>query len=251
MECRLYGELTKPAVMLVGTWDPLIPNYFSLIEKANEYCEASGYELLLIMLDPMPADFLNNKQSPIYDCTSARVKLLNQQFTGAVCTVAMGPEDTAAGVHGFLPKISSQFGLAELWLRRGQTLGSGPQNSVRDINDLCRDLNIVFKILDTDATLAGTANIVRFNLQNGHVSLASELVGHSPLWERQLQANIPIGWKAGYYQYFPARYSAGNDVEVGKAGGVLEVFHNEDGHAVFNWPDNNIELITISEIISG
>ncbi len=247
MECTVYGVISKPVVVLVGGWDPLIPDYHSLIKTANKYCASANYDLLLVMLDPLPSNFLFNRVSPIYDCVNIRIKLMQHICSGAVCKVTMNKTITDAGVQYFLPTLHKKFNIAELWLKARQTLGSGPENSIRDIQRLCQKLSIKFKTMPFDNLLYTKAETVVSHLRNGQIVQASTLVKRMPLWERNGNEQIAVGWQTGRYEYCAVNLSRECEVLFENKYGALDIFHNIHGHAVFKWPDNNIDLIAISE----
>jgi hypothetical protein len=89
---------------------------------------------------------------------------------------------------------------------------------------------------------------VKACLADGMIAEASALVGHLPLWERSGGSEIATGWKTGKYEYCAATLTPECRIEFRDRHGSLEVYHNSEGHAVFSWPDEEADLIAISEI---
>jgi FAD synthase len=248
MECTVYGKVEKPVVVLVGSWDPLLDEHFKLIDIANKHAIDSGYELLIVLIDPVPSNLLLNRVLPVFDCPTVRINFMLRKITGAVCMISMKRADVDFGVQEFFSELQSlNFEVAELWLHPGQSLGRCTEGSRTKIEQVCHDHNVRITDIQPNNALRELTGDVRNYLQNGSVEKAIKLMQHPPLWQKPQDKNyIAIGWQPGRYEFCSAAILPDSSIQLDGERSTLEFFLNEHEHTIFEWPRTDYELIAIT-----
>jgi len=251
MKAEIFGTLTRPAVMIVGTWDALVPGYYELIGYINNYCSEAGYDPLLVLLEPSPVHLLHGKTLPIYDCWETRLRQLQAVCPGAVAVFSMAESELADGVEDFLKVFFDQnVKVAELWLYDGQTMGRGGKSNHQSILKSCKEVNVEVKIIPEHLDSKTLSHKTRAMLAEGFVSEAAEIVRHMPTWQKRAEGEpIPIGWKAGNYKYYPARLIVGPTAYLIDEPATLSIYATEKGDTVFDWPNPSFEFIVFSKMV--
>lgn len=245
MEAKIYGSLTRPALIIIGTWDPFLSDFFTLLDQVNEYCKSNNLETLLVLLEPDPAHLIHNKVLPIYDCWETRIRFLRAKCIGAVCKFSIKELELRDGVEEIMATFfKQQIKVAELWLYEGQALGRGGKSTGPALTKSCTALGIAVKIMSRE--LKVIANNAKMLLAESCIEEASSIVGHPPLWQTDntTKIHIPIGWQTGLYEYRPATLSECLEVQFCGSANSLEVYPKIN-KSVFNWPDAQNKMIAI------
>jgi FAD synthase len=74
MKCYVHGSIDKPAVAVIGVWDPLLPAHKRLFEDIRARARAQSLTALVIAIDPDPVRFLWGASSrPVYNDVHTRI----------------------------------------------------------------------------------------------------------------------------------------------------------------------------------
>ncbi len=252
MEAKIYGSLTRPAVLIVGTWDPFVENYFLLLEHLNQYCQSAGFDALPILLEPSPQHLLHNAVLPIYDSPAMRLAQLRSKVKGAVGVFSMAESELGDGVEDFMEVFfKQQVKIAELWLYEGQTMGRGGKSNIAILTETCAEIGIKVKTIPGVLNFKGVAPEAKPLLGSGRVEEATKMVGHVPLWQKGDDANenMPIGWKSGLYEYCPVKMLPDMGVELTGQPGKLTIYLNNNGATAFDWPCQGQDVIAITKML--
>ncbi len=251
MKAYIYGTITKPVVMVVGTWDPLVSDYNILIDHMNNYCQNKNLELLIVTLDPSPHNLLRRTVFPTYGSSDIRIKLLKRKSCGGVAKFSMEENELGDGVEDFMNVFLKQnIQVAELWLYHGQTMGRGGKSNITAVRRSCMKMGIEVNKIPEELNFKDLASNAKKYLTEGDVHEAAKIVGDWPLWKRQENSAVPIGWKSGVYEYYSATLSADHKVHLQTQRGTLGVYTNDKGINVFDWPDKTLEGISITNYIA-
>lgn len=251
MKAEIFGTLTRPAAIITGTWDALIPGYYELIDYLNKYCQEAGYDALLVVLDPSPQHLLHGKTLPVYDCWETRVRQLQAVCQGAVARFSMTEDELGDGVEDFLNVFFEQdVKIAELWLYEGQTMGRGTKSNLKTLANSCASAGVTVKNIPEELNVKQQSHKARELLAEGMVQEAAEIVRHMPTWQkREAGEPIAIGWKEGTYKYYPARLIIGPTAYLINEPATLKIYANEKGNTVFDWPDPAMKYLVFSKIV--
>lgn len=240
----IYGEINKKVVVLVGNWEPLLPTYYSIVQEANIYCIDNNLELLLVIVAPHSSVVGNGKFVPRFHCTEASIHLLNRKFCGAVCKLLIDEGDSDLSVIETLFVTGHLFDIVELWIIDEPILNNEVNDSFSIISQACDEENIRLNILSVSEDANKLTSLVRKHLSEGNIQMAAEIMGQAPIWTKQTDTLIPVGWKPGNYKYYPLLLVADKFTLNGRYG-ELKIFLDPEGRSVFKWPDDNRELIAI------
>src|SRR5262245_28353064 len=104
---RIFGELPKIGSVIVGAWDPLLPEVESRIRVLARKCQREGHARLVpVLLDPSPASLLNPNWHPRFECVEIRVaKMLEAGVTGVI-RLSLSKHDLEQGIGFFLDAVT-------------------------------------------------------------------------------------------------------------------------------------------------
>jgi FAD synthase len=203
MKMTLQGHLAKPAITVVGEWDPFLLSHRALLASLCERAAQRACSSLGIVIDPSPGTvspfrFRYGRYGwPVYDSVSARIGFMRACGLDAVLCVRFRQQDFAAGAAEFLDAVRAQVTLDELWLGALQQLGSGPSGSPAAIAAYATEHAIRLTMLPLPPL--GTYDTRSF-LATGRLVEAIDVVGRPPIWERPRSGTLRLAWRPGRYR---------------------------------------------------
>ena len=199
MRVRLIGRLNRPAVAVVGSWDPLLPAHLSLFRRLERYATRRSRSSLVIHLEPSPARHLNGAlQWPTYDDIWTRVAIVAKCGVSASLVVRFRKRDLTAGAAEFMECVTEHATIRELWLGAYQTLGSCKAGSDAMIRKVARTRQIRITRLPHSPP-DRKARLVRHCLEHGELEQATRIVGRSPVWSQPRSGSLQLPWRQGSY----------------------------------------------------
>ena len=242
MNVTLLGGLpSKPAVAVLGTWDPVLKQHEALIEELAAVAKARDLTASVIMLDPPPGVFTKGAAAwPIYDEFATRVARLLTAGIETVIHVDFSEQDLGDSADGFFAAVCGRVTLAEFWLKPNQSIGTGPKGSGLAVLAACRRRGIRLRRVGTEDGRPLSA-IAREHLRAGALRKAAAIVGHPPTMRRPASGKIRVAWHAGRYEAIVAdvsdgRWATRRPIEIA-------LVPEADGMAELTWPSTTIETL--------
>jgi FAD synthase len=250
MKAKLYGNIDKPVVAVIGSWDPLLTPHQQLFDQLSRYASTALNQSLVILIDPPPALFLNDSSNwQIYDDVKTRIAL--QGFYGVNGTLLINFErdDIDKSAATFLGYVQEYVQLSELWIGARQSLGPGPEGAFQAIERWTQNQGISMKLLTkvsfANSSLAGLCREVRQLLKIGRLAEAAKIVGRPPIWIRPESGKVTLSWHSGDYIAMPidelGRLSYGSPI-------CINLVAEDRGCSSFEWPDFKVKCLAF---ISG
>jgi FAD synthase len=203
MRAVLHGEVRRPAAIVVGTWDPLLPDHLELFAQLSRAAHRRSLDFVAVMLDPAPPLLRWGATSwAVYDGPSTRQHLIRQSGSDAVVRIRFAKRDLDATTAQFLALVGSQLEFTELYLGAGQVLGNGPDGTEGAIACYLAKRGMLLRRLPPTG-LTPTISQVRALLAVGRVRSASALVGRPPTWARPPAGVLRLAWRPGTYRAVP------------------------------------------------
>jgi FAD synthase len=198
MRAELIGRVNGPSVVVVGSWDPFVPEHQELIEQLASDAREKGLASVVVLLDPNPPVFVWGRHDwPVYDELQTRIQLVFGCGVDGLLLVHMMKADTDAGAEEFLAILHSHLTLAELRLGIYQTLGIGPRGATAAINELAEQQHL--RIIRMLPRRLPTED-VRKLLAVGLLKDAIRIVGRPPVRRRPNSRLLRLAWAPGVYR---------------------------------------------------
>jgi FAD synthase len=199
----LHGEIRRSAAIVVGTWDPLLPDHLELFAQLSHAAHRQSLDFVVIMLDPAPPLLRWGFASwAVYDGAITRHHLIRQAGSDAVLRIRFAKRDLDATAAQFLTFVGSHLTFTELYLGDGQVLGNGSAGMEDAIARYVGEHGMCLRRLPP-TSLAPTISQVRALLAVGRVKRALELVGRPPTWARPPAGVLRLAWHPGTYRAVP------------------------------------------------
>jgi hypothetical protein len=203
VRAMLYGEVRRPAAIVVGTWDPLLPDHLELFARLSHAAHRESLDFVAVMLDPAPPLLRWGAASwAVYDGASTRQHLIRESGSNAVLRIRFSKRDLDATAAQFLTFVGSQLKFTELYLGDGQILGNGSDGTESAIAHYVAEHGLRLRRL-LPAGLTPTIGRVRAFLALGRLRSASALVGRPPTWARPPAGVLRLAWRPGTYRAVP------------------------------------------------
>ncbi|MGH2589057.1 MAG: hypothetical protein ACRDJE_29385 [Dehalococcoidia bacterium] len=241
MHPTLYGRLNAPAVTIVGTWDPFLPNHQELCEALVRDAHARGLAAAAILLHPSPKRFLfGAEHAPVYDDIHARIWRMHQCGIDAVLKLRMFNRDIDLGAVEFFDVVTRALEVDELWLGARQSLGRWTAGSQLTITEQAQRHAIRLRILpDPPKDPRPPRRSVERLLASGQIAEAIDEVGHPPIWRRPRSGRLHLAWQPGVYETAPL-----SDLGAPLSGARLRVTLAADKTVpVLDWPDADARFL--------
>ena len=230
----------RPALALIGTWDPLTEAHRELFRQIVTRGSETGLLPVVIILFPSPVRLLNKTPDVCveYMDLKARIALIRQCADVAVLVVRFTASDLDDSCRSFFQLVASQIRIRELWLGASQSLGRGRQGSHDAIAALARQRKIDLRRLErNDGARLGSATL-RF-LSQGRIREAVRYVGTPPIWSRPRCGLLHLKWPLGPYTAValsrPTLECADDQETL-----AVSVYANERGRRLLAWPRRDI-----------
>jgi hypothetical protein len=239
MKATLFGHLDRPAVAVVGVWDPLLPGHRDLFRSISAYTREANLAPLVIVLDPDPARFVwGVAELPIYNDVRWRIAEIRRCGMNGVLLVRFRKADLLASAEQWLELVATRVPLAELWLGARQTLGRGSGGTFEAVAALGQQNGICVKRL---SFVPLRTYDVREHLAAGRIQMAEDLVGTPPIWGRPRSGFLRLAWCPGRYRAV-ALTSAVQEEPTAPEFEVCGV-PESNGLARFEWPNPRIRYL--------
>jgi FAD synthase len=200
-DMEIHGTLCRPAILMVGTWDPFLPYHEALLHHMSDHARTNGYDAAVVMLDPPPAKFLPGKWCwPYFDDVAVRVARL-QGCGVSVIHAQFEREHLLLGAAEIFDALLTVTAIAEVWIGARQSLGRGHSGDYQKIESLGNQYGFKVTRLPALDTTHDQCFQARTFLLEGKVESARAIVGHAPTFARPVRAEpITLAWPAGAYQ---------------------------------------------------
>lgn len=231
----LYGKVDRPAVIMVGVWDPLAAEHQELLSELATYAHARDLSAVTIVLDPAPPQFLLNDPWPVFEPPLVRIERMQRLGIDGTVVVSFTPYHLATSAAIFLENVSRHITIAELWLGARQIFGKREPGSLEAILEAGRTSGFAVRQLDRETDLRRKGLQVRLRLASGCVAAAREIVGHTPIHSRLDEDAHRLAWAPGVYQV--QLLDSLQAEPYSKSVIPLLLIDDTNGYSRFAWPD--------------
>jgi FAD synthetase len=239
VHCELVGDARRPAVVAVGTWDPLSRSRRALLQTMASHAAERDMAPVVVVLDPPPPVLANGPhEHPDYSDVGARIAAI-RALGLSVVRLTMTPADLDEGAQELLEALATVIAVRELWLGRRQSFGRGVRGAQDTLRALARDRGIHVHTLTDPAAIHGN---VQELLSEGRIAEAAHIVGTAPVRSVPASRRLVTHWRAGAYRARPTR-SPGAAPEA--AGVKLDFYPQEDGSVAAEWSGPATPFVTV------
>jgi hypothetical protein len=240
MFLTLHGTVTRPAVTTAVTWDPFTPYVANFARLLAARARTGGWSAVPMLLDPAPPALRNGEpQWPFLHDVPTRVQLLLDCGAEAVAVVGFRHDDLTKGAGDLFDVVGTGVRIAEFWLRRGQSLGSGPEGSPEGVLEAAARRGFPCRFVRQLNQQAAVA--VRDALLAGGVARAARYVGTYPTLRQPRSGAVRLAWQAGTYRAIPADSPSAS---VDSAPPIdVALVPSPRGMALLDWPDRAVEYL--------
>ena len=235
MRAVLHGVVDRPAVAVVGVWDPVVIGHRELFGRLVAHARTHDLASLVIVLDPSPPAMLHGlDRFPTYDDVASRIRSIRGHGLDGVLLVRFARRDLDGGAADLLDVVQPHARLRELWLGANQSLGRREAGSGTTIERLGAERG--FRLTRLPPARLRTASINEL-LANGRVAEAGRAVGRPPVRSRPRTDRLRLPWRPGRYEVAPLGHPDGPllgapfAVSLEPAAGAMPVLE---------WPDRRI-----------
>ena len=181
MKLRCFGASDKPALTIVGTWDPFMPYHGDLIRRLAGYSKQVGLSLAPTILIPTSGGAIGDSIS--YHDVEARIAFHSNCGADRVLLVEFTQDDLNKSAYEFVAVLTQEVNLSELWLGVNQTLGPSAKGTIDVIRECGNKYRFLVKTLPE---VANRLNRLLFQgaMLGGNIQRARELVGSFPILHR-------------------------------------------------------------------
>jgi hypothetical protein len=235
MRTSLHGAVERPAVAVVGVWDPMVAAHRDLFGRLVEHARSHDLAALAIVLDPSPPAMLNGlDRFPTYDDVPSRIRTIRGCGVEGVLVVRFARRDLDGGAAELLDAVGRHARLRELWLGANQSLGRREAGSATTIERLGAERG--FDVTRLPPVRLRTAPINDL-LAAGKLAEARCAVGRPPVRSRPRSGSMRVPWPPGRYEVVPVGHPDGPPLAAPFA------VHLEPAAGAFpalTWPDRRI-----------
>ena len=243
MKAILHGAVERPAVAVVGVWDPFVASHRELMCALCDHARACQCAAVAVLIDPPPGTVSHVRFRygtagwPVYDSVMARVHRIRECGVDAVLRISFAPRDYTGSAARFLDLVGAQVSLAEIWLGALQHLGPGENGSGAAVARYAAAHGLTLTMLPLPPV---GGYDVRALLASGRLHDAAAIVGHPPTWSRPPSGTLRLAWAPGDYQvvsWRPGGVAAAQNTQIVRLAAV------RGGPARLEWPDAHIPFL--------
>jgi hypothetical protein len=242
MKATLHGCVDRPALAVIGVWDPFLPKHEQLCAEMVRAAREQSLTSLAIVLHPNPPALIyGHCDYPMYDDVRARVWRLRACGIDAVLKLQMTRTDVDAGPSELLDTVLSAVPLAELWLGHQQSFGRGEQGARDTMRALAERRGIRVSVLarpPAEDTRAGYQALKL--LVGGRLLEAIDHVGHPPIRHRPASGVLRLPWPPGRYQAVPLDHPGADPAGPGVTVTLEQAAARQ---SVMCWPDQRARCL--------
>lgn len=233
MKVSLHGSVTKPAVIAVGTWDPILPIHGRLFDELTCYARSNSLSSVIVVIDPPPTHFIGNDSArPVYTDVHARIKIIQGFGIDGVLRIHFRRADLSAGASELLDTMLPLVSVRELWLGMGQSLGRGIRGSVTTITALAAQHGICLRVMP--AIQLSTRRVYQL-LTSGRIVEAALVVGRPAIRSRPRRGSMRMAWGPGRYLAMPLSEPT-DGIQSSAEPVLLRLSPRPQGQPVLVWP---------------
>lgn len=244
MKARLCDNINRPAIAVIGNWDPLVPAHQELFKHLSYYARQVSLASLVIMLHPPPQSFIpeNPLEWPIYDDPKTRISLIRACGIDATLLIQFEKHDLDAPATEFFDIVCREVTLDELLIGAHQTLGRGPEASDEVVMGLARRHKIRLHRLPPMSEDYLVTRAREF-LRRGSLTDAIKIVGRPPVWNQPSQGRLRLPWPSGSYFAVPL---VGPTASPKQSPIKVHLVTERDGFPSIIWPSRKIKWLAFT-----
>lgn len=243
-DSTFHGEPGRPAIIIVGVWDPFASGYRALLSRLVAEAHARHLAAVTVLLDPAPVQFLATMNTwPIFEPAAVRIERMRQLGVDGTVVVHFTRSHLTTSPALFMESIRAHIPIAELWLGVNQVFGRGESGSQEAIFRVGRSQGFGVRLLDGATDPKGMSFGLRARLASGCVAAARELVGHVPVHARPTGAPLRLAWAPGCYQGQPLS-ALEEPLDTMRVVPVM-LEEEEDGCSTLVWPDPRMAYLAM------
>lgn len=240
------APIRTPALVVIGTWDPLVQAHRELFQEIASHGARVGLTPVVVILFPSPVRLLyaDPRRCLEYADINARVTLIRECADVKILIARLTKRDLDASCGSFLDVIGSYLHLRELWLGAGQTLGRGPQGSVSEIANVASSRNIsLHRMSACDRSCVVGAAALQL-LGEGQMKEAIQCVGHGPIWRRPKSGLLKLNWPPGEYLAVSIAKPSLAPIVSSTPISVRVSLAKDGSHGTLKWPGRHVKWLS-------
>lgn len=238
MRARLFGRITRPAVCVIGVWDPILLPHKQLYQSLNQYARSNSLCSLAIAIDPDPVRYLHGAaECPVYNDVYTRISQILACGLDGVLRVRFVAGDIDRSAVDLFTVVDQCVEIGELWLGARQSLGRLERGNLAAIMRIADGRRL--RVTRLPYQPLGT-RLVRQLLKSGHVIDASRLVGQPPIRAHPRSGMLRLAWCPGTYKAVPMQRL---DESREKSHLDLHLVPQTVGAPRLSWPDKKIRYL--------
>lgn len=250
MDAQLYGTITKSAVVMVGSWDPVLPEHIALIDRMVNYGRQKSLATLIVMLDPAPSSFVLQRTRPdanwvTYNDADVNMHLFRRRGIDAILKVDFKEDYLDLGVKETFDTILPWAEVAEFWFGAQQRFGNGENGSQGTLVRYARQQQIRLRRL-ANLKLGERSYLVRNYLQAGQLRQAFELARIPPVRSQPESGEMKLPWQAGRYWAVPLDELPKHMIMSPRELVSVELQANSHGHSTMVWPNSDMNYLAFA-----
>lgn len=207
MHAELYGNVTRPAQVMAGSWDPILPEHVELIDRLVTDAHKKSMDAAIVMFDPAPSSFVLQRTHPgatwvTYNDADVNMRIFLQRGVDAVLKISFKEEYLDLGVVELFDSITAHVEVTEFWFGSRQRFGNGPNGSQATLIKFAKEHNIRLRRL-ANLKLQERSYLVRSQLQGGQLTQAFQVARVPPIRARPQTGKLNLPWTPGTYAAIP------------------------------------------------
>ncbi len=207
MNAKLYGNVTRPALVMSGSWDPVLPEHVELMDRLVNDAHSKSLDAVIVLFDPAPSSFVLQRTHPgaawvIYNDADVNMRIFFQRGVDAVLKISFKEEYLDLGVAELFESIAVYVQVVEFWFGSRQRFGNGPNGSQTTLIKFAKERNIRLRRL-ANLNLQELSYLVRSQLQEGHLTQAFGATRVPPIRARPRSGKLHLPWRPGTYAAVP------------------------------------------------
>ncbi len=246
MNAKLYGNVARPALVMSGSWDPVLPEHVEIIDRLVRDAHSKFLDAVIVMFDPAPSSFVLQRTRPgttwvPYNDADVHLRIFFQRGGDAVLKISFKEEYLDLGVAELFESITAHVEVAEFWFGSRQRFGNGPNGSQSSLIKHARDHSIRLRRL-ANQKVQERSFVVRSQLQEGQLTLAFDVARVPPIRARPRSGKLKLPWTPGTYAAIPLFDLPHQLIMVPRNRISVELKAGKDG-AQMVWPDPTVNYL--------
>jgi FAD synthase len=238
MRVKIFGNITQPAAIIVGQWDPLTTGHLNLFKQLIKYSKAKRINSTVVLIYPRPIDFvLGNKYSIYYNDINFIVDKILSLGVDAVCAIRFSKRDADSNAERFIKMLMKHIAIKEMWIGFHQSFGRWREGSLEAIKKTAKHKKIVLKLLEK--TRKKNYGDLLENLKKGKQAFSKIKLPELPTWKKNKKNYIELNWKKGLYKVKLLNSIITKSTQDKICEVVAKPSH--EGLVRIRWPDNKFK----------